>query len=86
MQGGILATELESVSAMILTMNCNDLQKELLGRFWSVVADLLSCRVQEDSEEDMPGQAMLASRDGNDSTASQVLLGVANVHVDAVVL
>ena len=47
-----------------------------------------------DDEEDMSGQAMvgpavpgtLASGDGNDSTDSQVLLGVGNVHVDAVLL
>ena len=58
----------------------------------SFLADLLSCRVQDDAEEDMSGQAivgqavpgMLASGDGNDSTDSQVVLGVANVHVDAV--
>ena len=32
------------------------------------------------------GQGTLASGDGNDSTGSQLVLGVANVHVDAVVL
>ena len=32
------------------------------------------------------GPGTLASGDGNDSTDSQVVLGVANVHVDAVVL
>ena len=45
-------------------------------------------------EEDMSVQTMvvqavpstLASGDGNDSTDSQVVLGVANVHVDAVLL
>ena len=58
------------------------------------MADLLSCRVQDDDEEDMSGQAMvgqtvpgtLASGNGNDNTDSQVVLGVANVHVDVVLL
>ena len=67
--------------------------KELTGCVWSAVADLLCCRVQ-DEEEDMSGQAMvgqaipgmLASGDGHDGTDSQVVFGVANVHVDAVVL
>ena len=63
-------------------------------RFWSALADPLSCRVQDDDDEDMSGQAMvgqavpgtLASGNGNDDTDSQVVLGVANVHVDAVLL
>ena len=50
--------------------------------------------MQDDGEKDMSGQAMvgqagpgtLASGDGNDSIDSQVVLVVANVHVDAVVL
>ena len=50
--------------------------------------------MQDDDEEDMSGQAMvgqavpgsLASGDGNDRTDSQVVLGVANVQVDAVLL
>ena len=66
----------------------------MTDRFWSAVADLLSCRMQDDGEKDMSGQAMvgqagpgtLASGDGNDSIDSQVVLVVANVHVDAVVL
>ena len=53
------------------------------------MADLLSCRVQDDDEEDMSGQAMigqavpgmLASGNGNDSTDSQVVLGDALVYV-----
>ena len=65
-----------------------------MGRFWSAVADLLSCRVQDDDEEDMSGQVMvgqadpgtLASGNGSDNTDSQVVLGVANVHEDAVLL
>ena len=72
----------------------DDIPKELTGRFWSAVADLLSCRVQDEDEEDMSDQAMvgqagpgmLALGDGNDSTDSQVVVGVANVHVDAVLL
>ena len=47
-----------------------------------------------DDEEHMSGQVMvgqaapgtLASGNGNDNTDSQVVLGVANVHVDAVLL
>ena len=78
----------------ILSVGCDDLPKELTGRFWSAVADLLSCRVQDDDEEDVSGQVMvgqaapgtLASGNGNDNTDSQVVLGVANVHVDAVLL
>ena len=62
--------------------------------FWSAVADLLSCKVQDDDEEDMSGQAIagqavpgtLASGNGNDNTDSQVVLGVANVRVDAIPL
>ena len=77
-----------------LSVGCDDLPKELTGRVWSAVADLLSCRVQHDSEDDMSGQAMvsqaspdtLVSGDGNDSTDSLVVLRVTNVHVDAVVL
>ena len=73
---------------------CDDLPKELTGRFWSAVADLLSCRVQDGGEENMLCQAMvgqdgpgtLASGNGDDSTVPQVVLGVVNVHVDAVVL
>ena len=75
-------------------MGCDDIPKELTGRFWLAVADLLSCRVQDEDEEDMSdqamvgqaGQGMLALGDGNDSTDSQVVIGVANVHVDAVLL
>ena len=99
LQGGNLATKLESLLGVdlltkILSVGCDDLPKELTGRFWSAVADLLSCRVQDEDEEDMSGQVMvsqavpgtLASGGGNDNTDSQVVLGVANVHVDAVVL
>ena len=58
------------------------------------MTDLLSCRAQDNGEDNMSGQAMigqavpgtLASGDGNDSTDSQVVFGVTNVHVDAVVL
>ena len=58
------------------------------------MADLLSCRLQDGEEKDVSGQAMvgqaapgtLASSDGNDSTDSQVVLGVADVHVDVVLL
>ena len=82
------------VVTQILSVGCDDLPKELTGRFWSVVADLLSCRVQDDNEEDMSGQVMvgqavpgtLASGNGNDNTVSQVVLGVANVNVDVVLL
>ena len=94
-----MATKLESLLGVdlltkILSMGCDDLPKELTGCFWSAAADLLSCRVQDDDEEDMSGQGMvsqagpgtLASGDGNGRTDSQVVLGVANVHVDAVVL
>ena len=45
--------------------------------------------IYEASGQAMVGQAgpgMLASGDGNDSTDSQVVLGVANVHVNAAVL
>ena len=31
----------------------------MAGRLWSAVADLLSCRLQDDGEEDMSGQAMV---------------------------
>ena len=72
----------------------SSLLNEYNRRFWSAMADLLSCRVQDDDEEDLSGQAMvgqavpgtLASGNGNDNTDSQVVLGVANVHVDAVLL
>ena len=78
----------------ILSADCNNFPKELTGRFWSAVADLLSCRVQDDDEEDMSGQAMvgqagpgtLASGDGTNSSDSQVGLGASNVHVDTIVL
>jgi hypothetical protein len=99
LQGGNLATKLESLLGVdlltkILSVGCDDLPKELTGRYWSAVADLLSCRVQDEDDEDMSGQVMvsqagpgtLASGGGNDNTNSQVVLGVANVHVDAVVL
>ena len=59
-----------------------------------ILCDLLSCRVQDDDEEGMSDQVMvgqaapgtLASGNGNDNTDSQVVLGVAIVHVDAVLL
>ena len=99
LRGEVLATKLESMLGvelftMILSVGCNDLPKELTGRFWSAVADLLSCRVQDDDEKDMSGQVMvgqaalvtLASGNGNDNTDSQVVLGVANVHAEAVLL
>ena len=73
----------------ILSVGCDDLPKELTGRFYSAVADLLSCRVQEDDEEDMVGQAVqdtLVSGNGNDNADSQVVLRVANVHVHVVLL
>ena len=78
----------------ILSVGRDVLPKELTGRFWSAVAELLSCRVQDDDEEDMSGQAMvgqatpgtLALGYGYDNTDSQVVLGVANVHVDALLL
>ena len=77
-----------------ISIGCNDLPKEWTGRFWSAVADLLACRVQDCDEEDMSGQVMVgqailrtpASGNGNDNTDSQVVLGVANVNVDAVLL
>ena len=79
---------------MHLSVGYDDLSKELTGRFWSAVADLLSCRVQDDDEEDMSGQVMvgqadpgtLASGNGSDNNDFQVVLGVANVHEDAVPL
>ena len=75
-------------------MGCDDIPKELTGRFWSAVAALISCRVQDEEEEEMSdqamvgqaGQGMLAFGDSNDSTDSQAVVGVANVHVDAVLL
>ena len=73
----------------ILSVGCDNLQKELTGRFFSAVADALSCRVQDDVEENMPGQACPGAQALSgviDSTDSQVVLGVVNVHVDAVVL
>ena len=87
LQGGVLATRLESMLGVelltkILNVVCDDLTKQLTGRFWSAVADLLSCRVQDGREADMSGQAMvglagpgvLASGSDNDSTDSQVVL------------
>ena len=55
---------------------------------------MLVTRLKTVLEEDMSGKAMvgqagpgtLASGDGNDSADSQVVLGVANIHVDAVLL
>ena len=83
-----------AILTRILSVGYDDVPKELTGHFWSAVADLLLCRVRGNGEEDMSGQAMvglagpgtLASGDSNDSTDSQVALGVANAHVDAVVL
>ena len=63
----------------ILSVGCDDLPKELQGRFWSAVAGLFSCRIQDDSEEYISG-------DGTDSTDSLVVPGVANILVDAVVI
>ena len=40
-------------------MGCDDLPEELTGSFWSAVADLLSCRVKDNGEEDMSGQVMV---------------------------
>jgi hypothetical protein len=91
--GGALAGKLESVLGFdlitdILTAGKVGLPKELTGVFWSAVADLFSCR---DSEE-MSGQVCQATTgtfalgDGETSLTSQVALGDANVHVDAVVL
>ena len=76
-----------------LSMGCDSFPKELQGRFWSAVAGLFSCRIKDDSEEYISGQAMvdqagpgtLASGDGTDSTDSLVFPGVANILVDAVV-
>ena len=59
----------------ILSGGCGELLKKLTGCFRSAVVSLLLCRVQDDGEEDMSGQAMvgqagpdtLASGDGNDS-------------------
>ena len=78
----------------ILSVGCDDLPKEMTGRFWSAVADIHSCRVQDDGEEDMSGQAMvgqagpgaISSGDGYDNTDSQMIIVVADVRVDAVVL
>ena len=85
LQGGVLVTKLECMLGVdlltkILSVGCEDLPKELTGRFWSAVADLRSCRVQDDDGEDMSGQVMvgqaapgtLASGNGNDNTDSQV--------------
>ena len=68
----------------------------LFAYFWVTyfVKHVLSCRVQDDDEEDVSGQVMvcqaaprtLALGNGNDNTDSRVVLGVANVHVDAVLL
>ena len=57
MQGGVLATKLESMLGVerlteIWSACCDDLPKELTGVFWSAVADPLSCKVQDDGEED----------------------------------
>ena len=63
----------------------------VFGQLWLIS---FLAGVKDDDEEDMSGQAMvgqagpgtLASGDGIDITDSQVVLGVANVHVDAVLL
>ena len=78
----------------IVSEGHDNLLKVFTGRFWLAVADLLSCWAHNDGEADISGQDMvgqagpgtLASSDGTDSTASQRVLGVTNVHVDAVVL
>ena len=46
-------------STKILSVGCDGLPKELTGRSWLAVADLLSCRVQDEDEEDMSGQVMV---------------------------
>jgi hypothetical protein len=92
-----LADRLESVLGVnlltsILTVDKDTVPKELTVSYWSAVAELLSCRV--DGSEDMSGQAGQEGDDmivfgGDvdvDSLNSQVALGDANVHVDAVVL
>ena len=50
LQAGGLATKLGSMLGVklltkILSVGCDDFPKELTGRFWSAVAELLSCRV-----------------------------------------
>lgn len=94
--GAAMAEKLESVLGVdliteILTADKASIPKELTGAYWSAVADLLSCSSADD--EDMSGQdgvsqdttGTLAS--GIDvSSNSQVALGDAYVHVDAVVL
>ena len=64
MHGRVLANNLDSMSDVelltrTLCVGCNDLPKELTGRFWLIVADLVPCRVQDDGEIDMSGQAMV---------------------------
>ena len=59
----VLETKLESILRVelltkILSVGCDELPIELTVRFWSAVAHLLSCRVQDDGEENMSGQAM----------------------------
>jgi hypothetical protein len=90
-----LAGRLESVLGvdlltLILTVDKEMVPKELMVSYWSAVAELLSCRW--DGGEDTSGQAgqgeigMFALGDVVDSLNTQVALGDANVHVDAVVL
>ena len=64
LQGGILATALEftlvvELLTTVLSVGCDDVLKELTGHFGSAVVDLLVCRVQDDGEDDMSGQAMV---------------------------
>jgi hypothetical protein len=90
-----LADRLESVLGvdlltLILTVDKEMIPKELTVSYWSAVAELLSCRLE--GVEDSSGRAgqdeigIIALGDVVDSLNSQVALGDANVHVDAVVL
>jgi hypothetical protein len=97
--GGALASKLESALGVdliteILTVGKEALPKELTGAYWSAVADLFAHKDYMTTIEDMSGQGSvsqatsgaLASGVVDTSLISQVALGDANVHVDAVVL
>jgi hypothetical protein len=91
--GVALAAKLENVMSVhliteILTVDKEILPKELTGMYWSAVADLFAC---SDGQDEVSGQGSVSQATSGtgivcDSLNSQVALGDANVHVDAVVL
>lgn len=95
--GGALASKLESVLGVdliteMLTLGKVVLPKELTGAYWSAVADLFACQnvdAEDKSGQGSVSQAMSGALESGvvvTSLISQVALGDANVHVDAVVL